>query len=560
MPVILTVYGLAAALLLGSTSAGQYQIDQTRYFSSPLAEAASRAKLTARADAFVASATPSTAPAMQRWLERYDDLLRDLQRHDIFVYLRAEENDDDTLDAKADDALGELQDRVVDRIVLAVQQLGAARVTEMAHSSRLVPYRHLLEGSLAGAAHRLNRTEARAVEVSVMPVLDAAATSYKALRKSSDAIASRQDAYAALLVSIAAARNGIARLRHFAGAPEASYFDKALSLDSVERALAAIGASTAYARYRSVATLAPKPEYTPPPIAIADAIALILAAEQPMGNEYRSAYAALLSPENHRFESCTQRQCDDTGFSLGFSGVESAVYFGGYGGSINAVRAIAHESGHAVHREFMSGNQPIAAYNLGPSFMFESFAIFNELLFLDHLYKTAPNDEQRAYYLNDFLKDATFQVFGSAEETELESAIYRGVDDGTIRTAADFNALTTKVFARFDPASAQDPDTALYWARDRLFFTDPLYDVNYLYAGLLALQYFVAFQRDPEPFSKRYVALLKNGFSDSPAALEERFLGIHLSDEAGLAANATALIADRTNVLSKLYSSGAPVK
>jgi oligoendopeptidase F len=208
----------------------------------------------------------------------------------------------------------------------------------------------------------------------------------------------------------------------------------------------------------------------------------------------------------------------------------------------------------------MSGNQPIAAYNLGPSFMFESFAIFNELLFLDHLYKTAPNDEQRTYYLNYFLKDATFQVFGSAEETELESAIYRGVDDGTIRTAADFNALTTKVFARFDPASAQDPDTALYWARDRLFFTDPLYDVNYLYAGLLALQYFVAFQRDPEPFSKRYVALLKNGFSDTPAALEERFLGIHLSDETGLAANAAALISDRTNLLSKLYSSGAPVK
>ena len=42
-------------------------------------------------------------------------------------------------------------------------------------------------------------------------------------------------------------------------------------------------------------------------------------------------------------------------------------------------------------------------------------------------------------------------MFGSAEETDLESAIYRGVDDGTIRTAADLNALTLTVFARYDP-------------------------------------------------------------------------------------------------------------
>jgi hypothetical protein len=76
----------------------------------------------------------------------------------------------------------------------------------------------------------------------------------------------------------------------------------------------------------------------------------------------------------------------------------------------------------------MARHQPIAAYNRGPAFMFESFAIFNELLFLDHLYRTAADNAARAYYLKYFLDDATFQVYGSAEETELESAIYRGVD------------------------------------------------------------------------------------------------------------------------------------
>jgi oligoendopeptidase F len=547
------VHAAAVVLLLGASSQ-QYTIDLGRYFSSPGAEAESRSKVVGAAQGFVASATPHSAQSLLRWLEEYDALLEDLQRHDIYVYLRAEEDVNDTIDAKADDLLGDLEDRVADRVVVAAQQLGAARIERLVGLPSLARYRYLLETSLAGAAHRLNAVEARSVYLTVTPVLDAAAASYKALRRSVDPIASHQDAYAALLVSIAAARNGVARLRGFSGAPEASYFDKSIPPGSVERTLRAVRSSMAYADYHSVAALAPKPGFTPRPLAIDDAIPIILGAEEPMGKEYAEAYAALLNPQDHRLDVCTAQSCDDSGFSLGFAGVDSAAFFGGYTGSTSNVRAIAHESGHAVHREFMSRNQPIAAYNEGPHFMFESFAIFNELLFLDHLYQSAPDDAQRAYYLDYFLSDATFQMFGSAEETELESAIYRGVDDGTIRTAGDFNALTTKVFARYDPAAARSPDTSLYWARDRLFFTDPLYDVSYLYAGLLALQYFTDFEHDPKAFSKSYVALLKNGFNDTPTTLEKRFLRIDLANEAALVANATALTDARTAMLSKLYS------
>ena len=549
------IAAVAVLLSLGAVSSERYEIDQARYFSSPSAEATSRVTLVAEAGAFIATATPERTDAMRRWFEEYDRLLERLERHDIYVYLRAEENDSDTADAKADDALGQLEDRLSDRVVRTAQQLGSARIEAMSRAAPLAPYRYLLEASLASAAHRLSSAQQRAIDLAVTPVLDAAAATYKRLRKSSDSIAGNQEAYAALLISIAAARNGVARLRGFDGAADASYFDKAIPQSSVERTLTAVRASNAYVHYRAVAALAPKPGFSPAPLAIADALPVILAAEQPMGDEYASAYAALLDAKNRRLEICTASECDDTGFSLGFAGLESAVYFGGYTGSVRSVRAVAHESGHAVHRQFMSRNQPIAAYNLGPSFMFESFAIFNELLFLDHLYRIAPNDEQRAYYLNYFLDDATFQVFGSAQETDLESAIYRGVETGSVRSADDLKALAVRVFAQYDPRAAEDPTTALYWARDRLFYTDPLYDVNYLYAGLLALQYFTDFERDPAAFSKRYVALLKNGFTDAPAALERRFLGIDLTDETGLVAGAAAVINARTAALSKLYGS-----
>ena len=541
-----------AALLLCAAAPSGYSIDQSHYFSSPAAEASSRATALAAADAFVRSATPRPAVALYAWLQRYDALLTDLQRHDVYVYLRAEEDDRDVADANADDALGNAEDALHDRIVRAARELGTSEIAALTRNAPLRPFRYLLLTALEDSKHRLSTGDARAVATAVTPVLEASATTYKAMRKSADSIESRQDAYAALLVAIVSANNGIARLRGFSGAPEASYFDKSISAASVERVLSAVKSSRAYARFRQVASVAPKPAFSPSPVAAANAIPLILAAEQPIGAEYAGQYAALLSPVNARLEICTGAHCDRTGFSMGFSHVTSVVYFGNYDGSVNSVRAVAHESGHAVHRQFMNLFQPIAAYNEGPHFMFESFAIFNELLLLDHLYRTASNNAERAYYLNYFLRDATFQVYGSAEETDLESAIYRGVADRSLRTAADFNALTRDIFAKYDPSSATDSSTALYWARDSLFFSDPLYDVNYLYAGLLALRYFTDYEREPAAFSRRYVALLKNGFNDTPAALEKRFLGIDLHDEAGLVADAGRFIETKTDILSQI--------
>ena len=535
--------------------AAQSKIDLARYFPSAAVEAQSRATVLADAKAFAASVTPLSAEALLKWLQRYDAILQSLERHDIYVYLRAEEDDRDTADAKADDRLGAAEDLISNRVTEAARELGAARIARLTQQPALRPYRYLLTRSLAQAAHRLTPSESRSVALAVTPVLDSAASTYKALRKSKDTIESDREAYAALLVSIASARNGVARLRGFGSAADASYFDKEIDPSSVARVLAAVRGSNAYAHYLAVAAKAPKPGYTPAPITISDAIPLILAAEQPMGADYAGAYAQLLDPSMHRFELCTAPDCDDTGFSIGFSGLDSGVFYGGYDGTTKTVRAVAHESGHAVHRQFMARHQPIAAYNRGPAFMFESFAIFNELLFLDHLYRTAADNAARAYYLKYFLDDATFQVYGSAQETELESAIYRGVDDGSIRTAADFNALTSKIFAQYDPTAGQNPATPLYWARDRLYFTDPLYDVNYLYAGLLALTYFNQFEREPHAFSSRYVALLENGFNESPAALERRFLGIELSDERTLLENAAQVIDARSQVLATLYSS-----
>ena len=544
-----------AALLTAQVppSPAAYEIDLGRYFTSPQVELQSRATVLSEAASFVNSATPVSEASLLRWLQRFDGLLEALERHDIYVYLRASEDDRDNADATADDMLGDAEDLLSNRVVDAARKLGRARIERLTLDPALRPYRYLLLSSLARSAHRMSKQQQQTVDTVLTPVLDSASETYKRMRKAGGTLESGSDAYAVLLVSIASSRNGLARLRGFRSAAQAAYFDKSIDPASVDRALTAVRGSNAYANYLAVAARVPKSPYAPTPLAVSDAIPAIIAAEMPMGSEYASAYRRLLDPANRRLEVCTAPECEDDGFSVGFAGSTSGVFYGGYDGTTRTVRALAHESGHAVHRQFMNEHQPIAAYNRGPSFMFESFAIFNELLFLDGMYRNAADRQAKAYYLNYFLHDATFQIFGSAEETELENSIYRGVDDGSIRTAADFETLTKNVFARYDPQAASDPATPLYWAGDRLYFTDPLYDVNYLYAGLLALTYFGIYERDPHGFASRYVALLKNGFNDTPTALLRRFLSIDLTDEPGLVTNAASVIDRRTQSLAALY-------
>jgi oligoendopeptidase F len=102
------------------------------------------------------------------------------------------------------------------------------------------------------------------------------------------------------------------------------------------------------------------------------------------------------------------------------------------------------------------------------------------------------------------------------------------VAGGTIRGADDLDRLTAKVQDRFSAFPATTPELRNNWATVSLMYEDPLYDVNYVYGGLLALKYYQLYTANREDFAPRYAALLKNGFDAPPAELLKRFLNVDL--------------------------------
>ena len=574
-----------------------YHLDVARYFfATPGIEQAHRAEVLADVHRFLEQPASSidTPAALSRWLARYDSLSKTLNRHDLYVYLRAEEDSNDRADGTADEVLEAAIASVDSTAERILGQVGAAKLrTYLAGDASLAPQRYFIESMLARASH-LSRCAATCAQLAG-PALDNLTSSYKSLdnrllagdgfpSKTAaaefaarwDPFVANEERFASLLIPIIDLRRGEARAQGFAGAPAAAYFADHLAPPEVDRALVAVRQSDGYKRYTELLAgvasrrlhVAPSAlhawdldridTYDPARVPFKDALRLILAAEKPMGAEYASQYARLFDPASGRLELCRSATCDRTGFSVGYAGLVSGLFYGSYSGDVGSMRAVAHEAGHAVHREFMADHQPLAVYNDGPKFLSESFAIFNELLFLDHLYRTAPSPAARAYYLNRFLADATFQVWGSAKETDLEESLYAAAARGKLRDAADLDALALQVFARYMPEPSLDPRMRVYWARDRLYFTDPLYDANYLFAGLLALEYLRRLDEEPAAFPARYIRLLENGFTDTPQALEKRFLGIDLEDAAGLVRDAAGLIGRRVVILRKLYDASQP--
>jgi hypothetical protein len=101
----LVLFGIASAF--GDSSAPQ--IDPGEYFPNAIVEKAQRVTLLRNVEAFdkFPSSSLSSPKALLNWLVTRDSLYRSLRKHDIYIYLRAEEDVNDRVDAAADAELSE---------------------------------------------------------------------------------------------------------------------------------------------------------------------------------------------------------------------------------------------------------------------------------------------------------------------------------------------------------------------------------------------------------------------------------------------------------------------
>lgn len=361
--------------------------------------------------------------------------------------------------------------------------------------------------------------------------------------------ASRRDLIAFSLIHTVRAQDLDAQTHHFADAPSRKYNTLSLDPAQTKTLLDLMGKQGSVAKRfekirardfeKSYGTAmqawdlsAPPRGFVLPRTTLNDVPSIFHDAFAGLGPEYQAAFDALLDPKNGRADvvpgGAPSRY--QGGFSVGFVGSTSILFFGRYDGTFKDLSVIAHEGGHAVHRALMSGNDVTPVYADGPNFLFESFAAFNELILADYMAQHAADATTKRYYREQWLGIKGLDALYGAQDALLEQQIYDGVAAGKVRGADDLDKVTEAVDSQFSSLAAATPELRNRWAAVSLMYEDPLYDVNYVYGGLLALKYYQLYVSDHEHFVPGYLALLKNGFNAPPAELLKRFLQIDLQD------------------------------
>ncbi len=580
-----------------------YHIDFAHhYFVDPLAEKSDRAELFAIIKALekLKGKIPQSAEYLILALETYDKIQMKFFRHYDYLTLQYAVN---TKDEASRDEAYDLDDEVKTRTAFLHQEL--LQIDEkslsvfLSHvpalkkylfaidrSRRYGPYTRslqeeeilgqtsalvldwpfeLYDGLIARTPFGTIRTDNGKFDVwkerNSLAISSDRTAREEGFRKRLAGFASQRDLYAFTLIRLARARNRLARMRHFQDAADEAYFGRYWNKKEVNDLLEQITEqSDTYKRYQrlrvdyikkisgykevKVWDLSYRPaEAAVPRFTIDQASVIIRNAVAMFGKEYGEELAALLNPANGRMDIVPGPDRKSGGFSKGFAGTDSVFFSSGFAGYYNDMRILMHESTHAVQRQLMNRRGVPAANFDAPSYFFESFAIFNELLLPDYLAGRESDPFRRRYFLEQFFEGKGMEMFVVAPEAVFEQALYDGVESGRVNDADDLDALAQRIFSRFSIWPEKQPELKGQWMNIPLMYEDPFYDINYVYGAMLALKYYAKCAQSPEIFYPRYLALMCNGFDASPESLLKRFLDIDLND--------SHLVADAIEILAK---------
>ncbi|HKS07691.1 MAG TPA: M3 family metallopeptidase [Gemmatimonadaceae bacterium] len=373
-------------------------------------------------------------------------------------------------------------------------------------------------------------------------------------------LGSRRDTFALIMTRTATERNATARRRNWPDYPSQTYAERLITPAQVrtllnqlathgelnkryERArIAQIRRDFGYDSVHMWDLAAPPPGRAAPRLTIIEASREILAAAEPLGPGYVRELAALLDPANGRLDLVPRaNRVQRPGFSTGSVGYPSVFFQGRFEGFVDDIVILGHEAGHAAQNMLMDSAGVLPRYANGPGYFTESFAVFSELVLLDHFYRTARTPAEKRYYLSKLLEDA-LGGFRNGYESLVELQVYDSASAGRQLSADGIEQLMQHTASRYSVWFGPGSERTLAWVQPLQFYTWPLYRVNYVYANLLALQYFDLLRRDPAGFRAKYNALLRNGYDATPDELLQRFLNVQLSDATALTAGAARVI------------------
>lgn len=197
-----------------------------------------------------------------------------------------------------------------------------------------------------------------------------------------------------------------------------------------------------------------------------------------------------------------------------------------YNNSLGSVSTLAHELGHAVYEYMSSKNQ--SYFNSNPSiFTHEVASTTNEALLYEMLIKNSENDQQKAYYITQYLDLIKDTLYIQTMYAEFEKTIHELVENNKSINALVLDDIWGQLLTKYYGKDYElDQLAKVGWSRIPHF-----YNSFYVYKYATGCSSAISFSQDilkngPE----NYMNFLKKGSSDKPINLLKS-AGIDLSNK-----------------------------
>lgn len=210
-----------------------------------------------------------------------------------------------------------------------------------------------------------------------------------------------------------------------------------------------------------------------------------------------------------------------------------------YNNSLGAVSTLAHELGHAVYEYMSSKNQDY--FNSNPSiFTHEVTSTTNEALLYEMLIKNAENDQQKAYYITQYLDLIKDTLYIQTMYAEFEKEIHELVENNKSINALVLDDIWGQLLTKYYGKDYElDQLAKVGWSRIPHF-----YNSFYVYKYATGCSAGVSFAQDIlKNGSDNYISFLKKGGSDYP---------IKVLKDAGVNLTSTKPIEDTINKFDSL--------
>ena len=210
-----------------------------------------------------------------------------------------------------------------------------------------------------------------------------------------------------------------------------------------------------------------------------------------------------------------------------------------YNNSLGSVSTLAHELGHAVYEYMSSKNQ--SYFNSNPSiFTHEVASTTNEALLYEMLIKNTENDQQKAYYITQYLDLIKDTLYIQTMYAEFEKTIHELVENNKSINALVLDDIWGQLLTKYYGKDYElDQLAKVGWSRIPHF-----YNSFYVYKYATGCSAGVSFAQDIlKNGSDNYINFLKKGGSDYP---------INVLKDAGVNLTSTKPIEDTINKFDSL--------